>query len=103
MMQTKHTPGPWFLINDACVGGPVESGWEQAGCGIAHCGMRARTSEEAAANARLIAAAPEMYEALKALLACPDISDVAGEDKDPETHAAESIARAALSKARGEA
>lgn len=52
MSETKWTPAPWFLINDCCVGGPIEPGWEEAGCGIAHCGMRARTPEEAAANAR---------------------------------------------------
>jgi hypothetical protein len=66
--MSEHTPGPWFLINECCVGGPIEPGWEAAGCGIAHCGMRARTQEEAAANARLIAAAPEMFEALTKLL-----------------------------------
>ena len=25
-----HTPGPWHLINDVCVGGPIEPGWEVA-------------------------------------------------------------------------
>lgn len=63
--MSEHTKGPWFLINDVCVGGPIEPGWEEAGCGIAHCGMRARTLEEAKANARLIAAAPAMLAALQ--------------------------------------
>lgn len=63
--EAGFTPGPWFLINAECVGGPIDPGWEAAGCGVAHCGMRARTQEEAAANARLIAAAPDMFEALK--------------------------------------
>lgn len=63
----NHTRGPWFLINDHCVGGPIEPGWEEAGCGIAHCGMRARTRDEAKANATLISAAPDMYEALEAI------------------------------------
>ena len=60
----QFTPGPWFLINNYCVGGPIALGWEDAGCGIANCGMRARTLEESCANARLIAAAPDMFEAL---------------------------------------
>ena len=63
----NHTPGPWFLINDQCVGGPIEPEWKEAGCGIAHCGMRARTQEAAKANALLISAAPDMYDALQAI------------------------------------
>ncbi len=67
--MTEHTRGPWFLINDHCVGGPIEPGWEEAGCGIAHCGMRARTQEEAKANAAYIVQAcnayPKLVEALE--------------------------------------
>lgn len=88
-----HTPGPWHLINDVCVGGPIEPGWEEAGCGIAHCGMRARTQEEAAANARLISAAPDLYEALRDLCASGGPDD--GADLFEK-------ANAALAKARGE-
>jgi hypothetical protein len=68
MDKPGYTPGPWFLINDHCVGGPIEPGWEEAGCGVAHCGMRARTAEEATANARLIAAAPDLVEAMARLI-----------------------------------
>lgn len=60
----KHTPGPWFTFgNGHCVGGPESI--EGAGQGIAMCGMRARTPEEAEANARLIAAAPDLLSALQ--------------------------------------
>jgi chromosome segregation ATPase len=38
-------------------------------------------------------------EALRLLLACPEIADCAPEDKDPDTHRAERLARAALSPA----
>lgn len=60
-----HTPGPWFVFeNGHCVGGPGET--EAGTAGVALCGMRLRTPEEIAANARLIAAAPEMLAALEA-------------------------------------
>jgi hypothetical protein len=98
--MSEHTPGPWFLINECCVGGPIEPGWEAAGCGIAHCGMRARTQEEAAANARLIAAAPEMFEALKRWV---DLAETAirkiGIEPHPDERTCLVIAKAALAKA----
>lgn len=52
----------------------------------------ARGREEAEANARLIAAAPEMLEALEGILAITD-----------RDHAAWNKARAAIAKAKGEA
>lgn len=67
MVETKHTPGPWFLINDHCVGGPETT--NGAGHGIAMCGMRARSEEEAKANALLIASAPELLKELQRLVA----------------------------------
>lgn len=69
MAAAKHTPGPWFTFaNGNCVGGPVgllgnPSGADTAG--IAHCGMGLRTGTEARANARLIAAAPDLLDALQ--------------------------------------
>ena len=116
MDKPGYTKGPWFLINDHCVGGPIEPGWEEAGCGVAHCGMRARTAEEATANARLIAAAPEMFEALRDLsifygddTEAREIlrSDFTGPepllmDDDALRESVWSNARAALSKALGE-
>jgi hypothetical protein len=88
-----HTPGPWFLINDHCVGGPIEPGWEEAGSGIAHCGMRARTQEEARANAALISAAPNLFDA------CASVwSHLAGTD-DPELRKLADECRAAIAKA----
>lgn len=68
-MSGQHTPGPWFAFaNATCVGGPVgilgnPSGADTAG--IAHCGMALRTGNEVQANARLIAAAPEMLDELQ--------------------------------------
>ncbi len=61
-----YTPGPWFVFgNGHCVGGP-HHGNETAG--VAMCAMRLRDEEENAANARLIAAAPDLLAALRAVL-----------------------------------
>lgn len=92
-MTEKSTPGPWHLINEFCVGGPIEPGWEAAGSGVAHCGMRARTPEEAAANARLITAAPDLYKALRSILPTPN--DLCLTDENMR------LAHEALSKAEG--
>lgn len=76
----KHTPGPWFVFgNGHCVGGPCERPGEaeQTG-GIAMCGMRLRSPEEAAANARLIAAAPALLAACKLAMKFIEIGNVEG-------------------------
>lgn len=63
-MGGGRTPGPWFTFaNGQCIGGPVgplgnPSGADTAG--IAHCGMGLRTGAEIQANARLMAAAPDL-------------------------------------------
>lgn len=59
--MSEHTKGPWTVH-------PIKS-WVTDPTGEAVCGMLwptySRTEEETLANARLIAAAPEMLEALK--------------------------------------
>ncbi len=61
MDAVKYTPGPWAVSNGVdqyvCAGGV----WIAASMGI--------RGDEGAANARLIAAAPELLEACQALLA----------------------------------
>jgi hypothetical protein len=60
-METKHTPGPWivktYTPNHGCW-----NHWIQSKHGPSN-------TDEAEANARLIAAAPELLEALKELVA----------------------------------
>ena len=65
-MEAKHTPGPWEaerIDNSNCVYIKCERGFFIATC---HDGVRGESN--AIANARLIAAAPELLEALQSLL-----------------------------------
>lgn len=90
--ETKWTPGPWsFQEID-----PSDKDWGA-------CEIWADPSDEPVStmvlsvdNARLIASAPELYEALDQLL------DDMGEDGLSVCRAAKDQARAALAKARGE-
>lgn len=96
--MNKHTPGPWWLQADG-VGWYVECTPER-GHSVAY--VRAEVEEddpdtpdaEKEANARLIAAAPDLLDALKELL-------------DQDEHGEDEIwvrnkARAAIAKATGE-
>lgn len=71
MSKTKHTPGPWKLITD----GPAKTGFEvrQISSGVLLAETRFET------DAALIAAAPEMFEALELLVnaisKCPEYLD----------------------------
>lgn len=65
--MSKHTPGPWAMPDSgqgriSKVG--VNGGWDGM-IATADCGDYARSRSEGLANARLIAAAPELLEALK--------------------------------------
>ena len=61
--EFKHTPGPWHhgQKNKRSVFG--KDGWRVADCGTAF----SKSDDEMEANARLIAAAPDLLEALKEL------------------------------------
>jgi len=68
--QTRHTPGPWDVHGDhATLVGPRNGKQMLAEAKHGHIVTEcALTIGEAQANARLIAAAPELLEALKAML-----------------------------------
>ena len=83
-MGSKHTPGPWHVAN----GVQVRSEKDQ----LARVWMM-RTGE-GKANARLIAAAPELLEAIEELLS-------ATQHLNPCPATVEK-ARAAIAKAKGE-
>jgi hypothetical protein len=92
-MTTKHTPGPWgyhvTVDGDAIVagGGKIR---------VAEALVRDVSHEDERANARLIAAAPDLLAALEAL--ARSFSAVAYAAWTPEMHAAV----AAIAKAKGE-
>jgi hypothetical protein len=112
MSKQQHTPGPWsvngFYIDlDVATRIATVSNWRMSG---------ADAFAEASANARLIAAAPELLEALEALAisapsaCCGDFNHKKGDfhegdEKCPPLDRYEKaclLARAAIAKARGE-
>lgn len=88
MAEVKHTPGPWETADEF---GPSATGrlvQKTGGNLICACtGYFGR--DETLANARLIAAAPDLFAALKAVAS------------DECVHGAFDMARAAIAKAEG--
>lgn len=111
MTETKFTPGPWHVPTGPFVGGlSVETRADDyfikcPGSGGAMsltqtvCKLDWSGTEEWEANAHLIAAAPEMYEALDDIVSSWSDTDNIDEDE----YLRRISARAALAKARGEA
>lgn len=97
-MSSKHTPGPWEVrtIDNSLgsvdtVGGVVTVAQAQE----VSVADRNLGSPERKANARLIAAAPDLLEALQSLVAC--ITSTRGPNADAALHAS----RLAILKATG--
>ena len=103
MMDTKHTPGPWYAglydtsPNFLRVGKHMAVGREGDDMLIAVCGTPGFATSEA--DARLIAAAPDLLAACKAML---ELTETDHGDSE-ETDAAFDLARAAIAKAESEA
>lgn len=106
MSKTKHTPGKWTAIeNQVMVGVHTSAPLCIVQCKSVNCG---RKILEAKDNARLIAAAPEMLEALKQIAdATADVSDGASAIEAMAAAAANlinrvrAIARDTIAKAEG--
>lgn len=98
--MNKHTPGPWVEFRDA------DSHDIIAPDGVHIARMEPRNSasplEDQDADARLIAAAPDLLAALEA---CESflMDGTPDSDVSPLESAVRSVARAAIRKARGEA
>lgn len=103
-----HTPGPWHVFdnqkdkhfpkNDA---GLIGVGSKEHS-DVAHChGFNgSRHPDEELANAKLIAAAPELLEALQALMESRRRDQYKGwEEGVPDFHKSEALAKAAIAKA----
>lgn len=101
--MSKHTPGPWVhrtrLDHGANIG--TETGY--AVCDMAY-DYSSLPREELKADARLICAAPELLEALKAIKPfIPKTSaSEGGAAKHSENVRAADMVRAAIAKATGE-
>lgn len=98
MGDAKHTPGPWVVgpVHDAVCAEPDRDGWTVVASNPHPRSPRgASLRRQWEANARLIAAAPELYEALSALSEEVDIPDFC----TPELRARLDRAHAALAKA----
>lgn len=96
-MQDKHTLGPWDAIGNLVRSPMHQPEGLPRGVQIVECrdGYFLPHTEEAKANARLIAAAPELLNALRSLVALYDTDE--GCRSTPEYIAA----RAAIAKATG--
>ncbi len=111
--MSKHTPGPW-VVNDFCTEGGADTAvWTShdphTAKSICECHfethanlMRGETGchqLEAEANARLIAAAPELLEALMSMVSGATANEafITGHGENPRL----SQARAAITKATG--
>ena len=90
MSAPKHTPGPW-AVSGREINGPIDTGVIVAR--IPEWGILADAPDPGRANARLIAAAPDLLAALEAVA-----EFWAGGDVPAELDAQ---MRAALAKARG--
>ena len=108
--MSKHTPGPWVVLPEECdrpyirIRGTVLGGRYKIANVLTPCyeGVHEREAEETRANARLIAAAPEMLEALQAIA---DEADGTGKPYSCDSYLPRHFiekARAAIAKATGE-
>ena len=88
--MSKHTPGPWHVFKDSSIYS------KHADYTLAEI-VAGMTDEECDANARLIAAAPELLKALQAALDA--LRGSAGFD---EINNAKKQVKAAIAKATGE-
>lgn len=96
-MKTKHTPGPWW--NESDIIHAKDEHWTEECHSCDHVARAFDVGEPTEANAHLIAAAPELYEALEALIsACDEMGVDLGEGAPKE----KKMCFAALRKARGE-
>ncbi len=77
--MSKHTPGPWFIQTEESSRDGKEYTWiqpESQHWGVCRLPINTkRAPEESQANARLIAAAPELLEAAKHALKCLDAAN----------------------------
>lgn len=97
MTTTKHTPGPWDICRVNVLMIYADNGLRIADC---QCDDQPDMPEEQEeANAVLIAAAPEMLDALD--MCAEVLAELARLDDGTPSVSALSMARAAIAKAKG--
>lgn len=102
MNDTQHTPGPW-KIGTPGPNGCYTIGTEKGGLMtaiIAHSIREPKEEQEAKANARLVAAAPDMLEALELYLKSEGNTDWARKKRSIRQNMVYDTAQAALAKAK---
>lgn len=98
-METKHTPGQWFIMRQDKVGQFEISGhpfYKGHHDPLWHCTVTGNSESERLANANLIAAAPELLDALQGLVS--DLKPFMGQGRMDDKI---SSAIAAIAKATG--
>jgi len=94
-MGEQHTPGPWAARFEEAT--RIRDGGGATVCTVSQLSRSTRREwKEVAANARLIAAAPSMLNALKDIAGWRDLDMLTAKEK---LDAVEEIARAAIAKA----
>lgn len=91
--MSKHTPGPWLIAEDGFITVRIGNNYPE----VAKVFDAPFDDHEVPANARLIAAAPDLLEACRAMLDC--CYDM---DRNDETLAAVKATMKAIAKATGE-
>lgn len=107
--MSKHTPGPWRLSDESprIIKKDFRGIGRDSGCLIASTMGRDdsgfyASNKEADANARLIAAAPDLLEALECMIIGACAVAVPHNGERAVLQEAVNIARAAIAKATGE-
>lgn len=102
MSELKATPGPWFLFESTYPDNSWDGNYSiQISGGACLADIHRSVGNETDFNAHLIAAAPELYEALEKWIEMEDCEEV-GRDWKVRYIAHLRECRALLAKARGE-
>ena len=99
-METKHTPGPWIIdwnVSRLDIFGADETTLVAS---LRRSSLSQAIDEAARSNARLIAAAPEMYEAIAAIATAMNLGYIPNEILSEGSPILEGL-RAAIAKAEG--
>ena len=101
--MSEHTPGPWRDWNKSCGAVMAPKKKDTWGSRAVALVTHWPSEEERAANARLIAAAPDLLDALEKLVgSCPPLGPWDEEDWGSPSNDAMAVAAAAIAKAKGE-